>query len=379
MAVSVAAPTTPLATGRDNAAHAHPLASVAFDWAIVLTSGWMLGGLFLDGWAHNTIPSLESFFTPWHGVLYSGFFVSLAVLGWRIGRNRGRGLPLWDAIPAGYELSLIGGLLFVLSGVADMLWHTAFGIEANVEALLSPTHLLLLFGGTLFVTGPIRSAGLRGGITSWTALMPRLMALIYVLASLSFFTQYANPWGGPWLAASYRPLTSQVMMAGGSSLPSFFLEQGLSVAGVLLQSALLAGIALLIVRPGVVPAGGFTIALGLYAVLTVLMRQKYDAGMQFQLVLAATAAGALTDLLYARVRDSLSNVTVLRVFIAAVPAMATAAMVAAVALSQGLWWTIHLWAGIVVLSAGVGWLIAFVGTQAPAAPLDTQNGTRRRR
>ena len=368
MAVSVAAPTAPLAAGRGDAAGAHPLASVAFDWAIVLTSGWMLGGLFLDGWAHNTIPSLESFFTPWHGVLYSGFFASLAVLGWRIARNRARGLAFWDALPAGYAPSLIGGLLFVLSGVGDMVWHSVFGIEANVEALLSPTHLLLLFGGTLFVTGPIRSAGLRRGATSWTALMPRLMALTYVLASLSFFTQYANPWGGPWLAASYRPLTSQVMTAGGDPLPSFFLEQGLSVAGVLLQSALLAGTALLIVRPGAVPWGGFTISIGLYAILTVLMRQKYDAGMQVQLVLAAIAAGALTDLLYVRLRDSFSNITVLRVFIALVPTLATAALVAALALSQGLWWTIHLWAGIVVLSAGVGWLIAFLGTQVQREP-----------
>src|SRR3546814_5696776 len=33
---------------------------------------WMVVGLFLDGWAHdNNKP--ESFFTPWHGVLYSGF------------------------------------------------------------------------------------------------------------------------------------------------------------------------------------------------------------------------------------------------------------------------------------------------------------------
>ncbi len=100
---------------------ARPLATLRFDWAIVAASAWFLGGLYLDGWAHNTIPSLETFFTPWHGVLYSGFLVSLGVLGWAIGRNQAAGRTWWKAIPAGYELSLLGGLLFVASGLGDML------------------------------------------------------------------------------------------------------------------------------------------------------------------------------------------------------------------------------------------------------------------
>ena len=37
-----------------------------YDWTVVLLSVWFVGGLILDGWAHNHIPELESFFTPWH-------------------------------------------------------------------------------------------------------------------------------------------------------------------------------------------------------------------------------------------------------------------------------------------------------------------------
>jgi hypothetical protein len=372
MAVTFVAPTAPIAPGRRPATRSRPLATVGFDWAIVAASGWFVGGLFLDGWAHNTIPSLETFFTPWHGVLYSGFLVAMAVLGWGIGRNRTSGRSLWEAIPAGYELSLIGGLLFLGSGVGDMLWHIAFGIEANVDALLSPTHLLLLLGGTLFISGPIRSEARRraAGLESfnWSALMPRLLALTYVLASLAFFTQYANPWGGPWLASAYRPLTNQVMTAGGRALESTMLEQALSVAGVLVQSALLAGVALLAVRPGRVPTGGFTLSIGLYAVLTILMRQKYDGGLQVPLALAAVLAGAAADLLYARLRPSFGRPGHLRAFVALVPATVTAAMIVAVAASQGVWWTIHLWAGAVVLAAAVGWLIAYLATPPAPAP-----------
>jgi hypothetical protein len=52
-----------------------PKSSVRFDWIVVLLSVWWVGGLFLDGWTHNHIPQLETFFTPWHAVLYSGFLV----------------------------------------------------------------------------------------------------------------------------------------------------------------------------------------------------------------------------------------------------------------------------------------------------------------
>jgi hypothetical protein len=36
---------------------------------------WTILGLFLDGWAHSH-GKPESFFSPWHGVLYSGFFAA---------------------------------------------------------------------------------------------------------------------------------------------------------------------------------------------------------------------------------------------------------------------------------------------------------------
>src|SRR5258708_22389938 len=229
-----ASSTAPLTAAAPPAAHAtargslaRPLASLRLDGWIVAAGGWFVGGLYLDGWAHNTFPSLESFFTPWHAVLYSGFLASVAVLGWAIGRQHTGGRTWWQSIPAGYELSMLGALLFVLSGVADMLWHIAFGIEANVDALLSPTHVALLLGGTLFLTGPIRAEARRraAGIAEpgWAALMPRLLALMYVLAALSFFTQYANPWGGPWASAVYQPVTSDVLTAGGRAVDAVFL------------------------------------------------------------------------------------------------------------------------------------------------------------
>ena len=47
-----------------------------------------------------------------------------------------------------------------------MIWHEIFGVETGVEALLSPTHLMLALGGSLMVSGPFRvwlASALRPG------------------------------------------------------------------------------------------------------------------------------------------------------------------------------------------------------------------------
>ncbi|MGZ3630341.1 MAG: hypothetical protein ACXVDN_22120, partial [Ktedonobacteraceae bacterium] len=54
-------------------AKAQAVSSLRFDWIMVVVSIWWLGGLFIDGWAHSNIPQLETFFTPWHAVFYSGY------------------------------------------------------------------------------------------------------------------------------------------------------------------------------------------------------------------------------------------------------------------------------------------------------------------
>src|SRR6266540_1124519 len=43
-----------------------------------------------DGWAHLNAPELESFFTPWHLALYSGFAALAGWIGW-LGRRHGAG------------------------------------------------------------------------------------------------------------------------------------------------------------------------------------------------------------------------------------------------------------------------------------------------
>lgn len=127
------------------------------DWIVTLLSAWMIDGIHLDAWVHHQF-EVETFFTPWHGVLYSGYLALAAVLVGMFAFNLWQGRTWRRSLPTGYGLSFLGVAIFMAGGVGDMLWHIVFGIEVNIEALLSPTHLMLALGGALIVSGP-RPAG----------------------------------------------------------------------------------------------------------------------------------------------------------------------------------------------------------------------------
>ncbi|MHA0034585.1 hypothetical protein ACXXDK_06500 [Deinococcus sp. PESE-38] len=132
----------------------------------LLLGTWLLVGMFVDGWAHNQFgETLETFFTPWHALFYSGF---LAVAGWCLflaAQGWQRGLRGLRAFPEGYHLAALGVPVFGLGGIGDLIWHTVFGIEVGIEALLSPTHLMLFMGGVLIVASPLNAV--------WRSPVPR--------------------------------------------------------------------------------------------------------------------------------------------------------------------------------------------------------------
>lgn len=284
--------------------HKAPESSVRFDWLMILLTLWGIGGLFLDGWAHTHFPRLETFFTPWHAVLYSGYLAVAVTLilktisnlkkislgekaegvpaETRVGK-RMRGANFLRAIPAGYGLSLLGVVIFAISGVGDLTWHVLFGIERSVDALLSPTHIGLALGGGLAETGPLRAAWQRREGTeagSWRRLGPAILSLLITLSLLTFFTEYASPFVNPW------PIYPAGFPAGFGA--------AIGITDILLHSVLLMSIVLLALRRWRLPGGVFTL---LFAVNTGLMA-VFSPEVVIFLLPCALLAGLAADLLY---------------------------------------------------------------------------------
>lgn len=327
-----------------------PGAGIGFDWIIAVLSLWFIGGLYLDGWAHLHVPQLETFFTPWHGVLYSGYVAIVVVLLVTWFRNRADG---YRPIPLGYELSIVGAAIFAAGGVGDMVWHMLFGIEVDLDALLSPTHLVLALGGTLIVTGPMRAAWRRSdaGLEGLASKAPMLISLTLLLSAFTFFTQYLHPFGATIAALSYQATTSDLR----------YWRQAVGISSVLLQSALLMSLILLTVRRWMLPLGSLTLVIGLNTLLMTLMRDIALSTGPFPLIGVALVGGLAADLLVWRLKPSEQRPGAFRTFAFAVPTILyTLYFLALVLTGAGIWWSVPFWTGAVVLAGVVGWLLSYL-------------------
>src|SRR5260370_40140597 len=85
---------------------------------------------------------LYHFFPQNPGIYNLGVAATAFVLWGTVGVNRRRGASWSDSLPQGYAPAGYGSVLFIFVGGGDALWHTFFGIEHNLDAVFSPTHLL---------------------------------------------------------------------------------------------------------------------------------------------------------------------------------------------------------------------------------------------
>ncbi|MFN8517117.1 MAG: hypothetical protein U0841_32015 [Chloroflexia bacterium] len=319
---------------------------------------WLLAGLFIDGWAHNTGTRVETFFTPWHAALYSGYAASalwLCGLVWWQLRAGKVGLA---AIPRGYELGLVGAALFGLGGIGDMTWHLILGIEVGIEALLSPTHLLLFAGIVLIFSSPLRSAWSATEPGSRTptlrAFLPALFSLIATISACTFLGGYF------WALLDYYHLTFRIRSYFGQSLR---MSQELGIEGILLTNVLLIAPLLYALRRWLLPFGSVTI---LFTVNTFLMT-GFDNFEKRTTILAALAAGLIADGLVRWLRPTPDRVGALRLFATLVPLAFWSLYFIEEQLAWGIGWSPNLWAGAIVLSAFSGLGLSLL-VAPPAVP-----------
>lgn len=326
----------------------YPTASSRFDWTAAILAALIGGGLYLDGWAHNHGKVDSTFFTPWHAVLYGAMALTGLYLFQFMVRSRLQGFPWQRALPKGYPLSALGVVLFVIGGMGDLVWHTLFGFEANLEALLSPTHLILALAGTLILSGPLRAVGQKHGRLAygWAELGPMVLSSALVLAIFEFFTEFANPLVNP-IAAGNQPNAS-------------FSVQSLGVASILIQAILFTGLILFLVRRWTLPFGALTCILALNAILISVLRDQY------QFIPGVFAAGLVTDLMLLWVRPSIRQPTRYWAFSFLTPVVFFTFYFVSLLLWRGIAWSIHLWAGSIVMAGVAGLVLGFMFVPPPS-------------
>jgi hypothetical protein len=176
------------------------------------------------------------FLSSWHLVLYGG----VTAVGVWLGLGAIRHGP---GFLRSAGCTTIGFALLGAGGVIDAIWHAVFGTEANVEALVSPPHLLVFAGLAFLLTSPIvvvwRRPEQRIGPAASLIVLSSMVTAVLVT---SLFTGFLSPLAsGMSLSAGYvEPMV-------GESAIDYDQVRGLGVA-VWTSAVLTAALITLLVR-----------------------------------------------------------------------------------------------------------------------------------
>lgn len=306
----------------------------------LLLGVWVMVGLFVDGWAHRNLAELETFFTPWHGLFYSGFTAYAAWIGWQVLRRQEAGRRGREAVPAGYGPALAGIALFALGGVADGVWHTVFGIEEDLEALFSPTHLVLFVGLVLILSAPLAAAWSSDGdrAPSLSALLPALLSTALVTTLVAFMMMFLSAYDG-------------VGTSAGLSLPFDEVGQIMVVAEVLATTLIVVAPLLVLATRWRLPFGSATLLLTMVAALSSALTE-FGA---WPLAVAGVAGGVAADAVLLAVGVGPERPGRLWIAGALLPLPLWLAWFLALLLSQPAWgWSPELWTGTIMWAMVVG-------------------------
>lgn len=296
---------------------------------------WTTIGVFVDAYKHSTDPGLETFWTPWHGLFYSGFLATAAWLVHLAWKRLDGSRSLFDAAPRRHRAALYGIVVFAVGGVGDAVWHTVFGVETSLDALLSPTHLMLWLGLLTISSSPLRAAWSdRDHDDAATMLRfgPVLTSAVLILSGVAFFLEYL------WMPVE----TSLPQVRYIAGVTGEF-DAAYGVAGIMISTAVMMAAVLLLTRRWTTPFG--TIA-ALLTVANVLMAVGFDNDLEA--LPAVIVAGLVGDLLL--------RIEVPRLLLAgAIPLVLWSLYFIQVGrLGAGLGWPPEIWSGAIVFAVLIG-------------------------
>ena len=81
----------------------------AEQWRLIAAGTLLVVGVFSDGYAHsNFVDELESFITPWHGLIFAGYLACFGVITMAVRDRLSDGGSLLQAVPTGWNPAALG-------------------------------------------------------------------------------------------------------------------------------------------------------------------------------------------------------------------------------------------------------------------------------
>lgn len=331
-------------------------------WLVVgLSAVWMVGAN-IDAWYHVHVGfAIESFLSPTHALLYGGVGGTALVIAAYLLESIWRGRPRSNWLPRGFPLVLLGAVLFLIGGGFDFAWHSIFGFEVDLEALLSPAHLWLVVSFMLAMVGLLQAgtryragAGRRSDRFRLIDL-PVVLSVAFLFRLLTWNIGYSEP-----LVVDYA--------ANSPAAPDLYaLEQidrasmGAQIAGVtgiVLHSLLLVLVLVVALRHLVLPFGAISVILLTNGVFQVAINDSW------RYLPAVVGAALVAEGLWGWMRTGGFGGVHAKIgywaFGFVVPLALFGFYFGLIALFGGVAWAVHLWAGAPVIAGLYGLLASLL-------------------
>jgi|GEM_PF-626981 len=352
----------------------------SYDITLLVLGLWCMTGLLIDVWAHTNGEVDDSFFTKWHAVWYSGAtaysgFILFAL--WRLADTPPKLTPsgIWNFstnVPKGHGAAVAGIAIFTISGFADMVWHTLFGIEGGLDILLSPSHLGLLIGLILTVMAPVFS-GWQDPKSGTNGLSSQLVLIFGFAAAWVPILLITGEWD------IFQMSASDYCYLGNQCGPGYEDSLAIGVIGSIVPTTIATGLILTFSRRWTPATGTMLILFIFWGISNYAME-----GLQFYYIYFGVGIGLLMEVLsYLFLRTSRPIAFAIALPIAMLGTRMFAALTTVPANTpwsivahgetfiQPYGWTIHATSGSIIISCVMCALLA-AAMYPPEIPTDVE-------
>jgi hypothetical protein len=314
-------------------------------------------------WAHAHIAELETFFTPWHGVFFTGFFATATLFVVTAIKNHRKGYPWESSLPRVYLVSLLGMAGFFVGGLADMIWHIVFGVEKDLAIIISPPHIIIAVSAMTVTMSICRIIWSADGHPAGTPRYILILLLTYMTLAFNYMMDYFNPFAFPYMAERFAESRLYAPQIGDVVVTSRLAEI-LGFSNIVLFTSFFMGVILMSVRYWRPPFGTFTVVFSLNVTAITLAYGRY-----YWFIATAAVAGVLADFIYDRVvRRHREYHRRVRLFAFAVPVILFSGYALTIVVTDRTIWSLEMWGGTILISGLVGYLMTYLMFPPVMAP-----------